>query len=142
MDEQPSPTPPAPPDRPPLRRSRSDRVIGGVAGGIAQHLGLDATLIRLAWVAVALLGGGGILLYLIAWLIIAEEPAQQAPGAPPPTPPPARDGTVAAYIIGGILIALGAVSLIGPVTVAVFRFLIPAILIAVGVAIIANSSRR
>lgn len=141
MDEQPvQPPPPPPPERPLLRRSRSDRVIAGVAGGIAQHLGLDSTLVRLAWVAIALFGGSGVILYLVAWLIMAEEPST---GTGEAAPPRARsDSNVGAYILGGILIALGGLWLLGPVSIDLFRYIIPAALIAIGVAIIANSSRR
>ena len=57
-----------------LYRSRDDRVIAGVAGGIARHLGVDPVLVRLATVALALAAGSGILAYLIAWVIIPEAP--------------------------------------------------------------------
>jgi phage shock protein C len=56
-----------------LTRSQSDRMIAGVAGGLAQYLGVDATLIRLAFVALALLGGHGLLVYFILWLVMRPE---------------------------------------------------------------------
>ncbi len=60
-----------------LYRSRADRVIAGVAGGLGEHLGVDAVLIRLAWAAMFFLGGSGLLLYILAWVIIPEEPEWQ-----------------------------------------------------------------
>ena len=57
-----------------LYRSRSDRMIGGVCGGLAQYLDTDPTIIRLALALSILLGGAGILAYLIMWIIIPEEP--------------------------------------------------------------------
>jgi phage shock protein C len=57
-----------------LYRSRGDRVVAGVAGGIARYLGVDPVLVRLAIVALAIVGGSGILAYLIAWVIVPEEP--------------------------------------------------------------------
>jgi phage shock protein C len=63
------------PGRPPFRiyRSRSQRMIGGVCGGLAEALGVDATLLRVGLVALTLLGGGiGIPLYLAVWLIAPE----------------------------------------------------------------------
>jgi phage shock protein C len=45
-------------------------MIGGVAGGIAEYLGVDPTIIRLAFVVLTLLGGSGPLLYLVAWLLM------------------------------------------------------------------------
>jgi phage shock protein PspC (stress-responsive transcriptional regulator) len=58
-----------------LYRSRTNRVIAGVAGGLGEYFGIDATIIRIIWVILALPGGlPGILLYLIFWLIMPLEP--------------------------------------------------------------------
>jgi phage shock protein PspC (stress-responsive transcriptional regulator) len=54
-----------------LRRSSTNRVIGGVAGGIAEYFNLDPVLIRLAFVLMALFGAG-VLFYIIAWIIMPE----------------------------------------------------------------------
>ncbi|MCD8507609.1 PspC domain-containing protein, partial [Candidatus Woesebacteria bacterium] len=57
-----------------LRRSKSDRVIAGVAGGMAKYFGVDVVLVRLVWVFLLLPGGfPGLLPYLAAWFIIPEE---------------------------------------------------------------------
>lgn len=48
-------------------------MIGGVAGGLARYLKLDPTLIRIAFVLVALFAGGGVLLYVILWVVIPKE---------------------------------------------------------------------
>lgn len=56
-----------------LTRSKTDRMVAGVAGGIAQYVGVDPVLIRIIFVLLALFGGGGLLLYLICWLLIPEE---------------------------------------------------------------------
>ncbi len=55
-----------------LRRSTSDRVLGGVCAGIADYYGLDPVLVRVAFVLLAFLGGPGILLYIILLLVIPE----------------------------------------------------------------------
>jgi phage shock protein C len=66
-----------------LTRSRQDRMIAGVCGGIGRYLSIDPTLIRLAMLLLAIWGGGGILVYIIAWIVIPEEPlAEAAPMAP------------------------------------------------------------
>jgi len=57
-----------------LYRSRTDRILGGVAGGIGEYLNVDPTIIRLIWLLSILLGGVGFPLYLIAWLIIPRKP--------------------------------------------------------------------
>ena len=59
-------------------RSTTDRVIAGVAGGLAQQLGLDPVVIRLAFVVLALAGGAGVLIYAVLWLTGSESP-QRAP---------------------------------------------------------------
>jgi phage shock protein C len=69
---QPGFHPPAPRKR--LVRSRDDRWLGGVCGGVAQYTGLDANLVRLAVVLGTVLGFGSLLLvYLIAWVVMPEE---------------------------------------------------------------------
>jgi phage shock protein C len=57
-----------------LYRSRTERIIAGVCGGIGEYFEVDPTLIRLLWVIFVLLGGSGIIGYIIAWIIIPEEP--------------------------------------------------------------------
>jgi phage shock protein PspC (stress-responsive transcriptional regulator) len=69
--------------RPRLERSRSDRVIGGVAAGIGHHLGIEPFFVRFAFVALSLALGFGVVVYLLAWLLAPEEAvdATQAPRA-------------------------------------------------------------
>jgi phage shock protein C len=67
---QPAPTPP--PRK--LYRSRSERMIGGVCGGIAHYFNIDPTLVRLLAVGAIFLAGSAILAYIIAWIVIPEEP--------------------------------------------------------------------
>jgi phage shock protein C len=59
---------------PRLTRSETDRWIAGVAGGIAQRLSINSTLVRLAWVVSVLFGGFGILAYLILWIALPKGP--------------------------------------------------------------------
>jgi phage shock protein C len=57
-----------------LRRSRSDRMVAGVCGGIAKMFGIDAALVRIGLVAATLLGfGTGAIIYVICWMIVPEE---------------------------------------------------------------------
>jgi phage shock protein C len=55
-----------------LRRSNSDKMIAGVAGGLAEYFGIDASIVRVIFVLVTLLGGSGVLAYLILWLILPK----------------------------------------------------------------------
>lgn len=56
-----------------LYRTRDNRVIAGVCGGIGQYLGVDPTVVRLATILLALLSGIGLVLYIAAWLLVPEE---------------------------------------------------------------------
>ncbi|HET6266128.1 MAG TPA: PspC domain-containing protein [Acidobacteriota bacterium] len=59
-----------------LRRSRSNRLIAGVCGGLAKTLGWDPTLVRILYVLVSIVSAAfpGILVYIILWIIMPEEP--------------------------------------------------------------------
>lgn len=55
-----------------LTRSRRDRKIAGVCGGLAEYSGIDATIIRVLFVVLALAGGPGLLIYLALWVILPK----------------------------------------------------------------------
>ena len=59
----------------PLRRSRTDRRIAGVVGGLAKYFGLDPTLARVLYVVISIVSAAfpGILVYILLWVIIPEE---------------------------------------------------------------------
>ena len=57
-----------------LYRSKKDKMIAGICGGIAEYFDVDSTLIRLLTVIFILLGGAGFVVYIIAWIIIPETP--------------------------------------------------------------------
>jgi phage shock protein PspC (stress-responsive transcriptional regulator) len=98
------------PDRGPvprrLFRSRDDRVIGGVAGGLGKYFGVDPVFFRVGFVATAFVGGLGVFLYLAALLFVPSEvPAGEEP------PRRSRFWTIAAaallIVIGGLIISDG-----------------------------------
>lgn len=64
--------------RAPLRRSREHRMIGGVIGGLAEHFGLNVTVLRILYVVVSILSVAfpGILVYLLLWVVV---PLEEAP---------------------------------------------------------------
>jgi phage shock protein C len=57
-----------------LHRSRKDKKIAGVAGGLAEYFNVDPTLIRVLFVVLAIFGGAGLVLYLAMWIIVPQEP--------------------------------------------------------------------
>jgi phage shock protein C len=74
--QQPPPSAGRPP-RPELRRSSTDRMAGGVSGGLAEYTGIDAVLWRVGFVGLTLAGGAGVVLYLLLWVLVPH-----APGGP------------------------------------------------------------
>ncbi|CCG01860.1 PspC domain-containing protein [Blastococcus saxobsidens] len=63
------------PGRPRLRRSSTDRMAGGVCGGLADHSGIDAVLWRVGFVGLTVAGGAGILIYLLLWVLVPPAPS-------------------------------------------------------------------
>jgi phage shock protein C len=169
-----------------LYRSRTDRVLFGVAGGFAEWLDVDPSLVRLVWALLVVAGGAGALLYVIAALVIPEEPWEPSADAPPSaadaagtaagsagpagtagtapagTAPasmsrtqarqarraarqaagPHRDGT-GLLVLGVILVAVGGLFLVRDLLPAFDdRFFGPALLIAIGVVLVASAVRR
>jgi phage shock protein C len=57
-----------------LYRSRTDRKLAGVCGGLAQYFNLDATLIRVLFIVLTVLGGAGLVIYVAMWIIVPKEP--------------------------------------------------------------------
>ncbi|MCH9030633.1 MAG: PspC domain-containing protein [candidate division Zixibacteria bacterium] len=118
-----------------LYRSRTDKVIGGVCGGLADYFDVDPTLVRLLVVLLFLAGGIGVLAYLIAWIVIPKtsvvayaqaSPAsaqgeQGATSPPPPAVAPAKSAESAGssndtqfkkLFPGILLVAFGALLLL------------------------------
>ena len=60
-----------------LYRSKEDRMIAGVCGGIAEYFSIDPVWVRLIMVLLVFIDGIGILAYIIAWIIVPENPSQK-----------------------------------------------------------------
>lgn len=144
-----------------LYRSNTDRMLGGVCGGLGQYLGIDPTLVRVFFVLLALANGIGVLIYLVMWVIVplegqgeatsdqtirsgADEIAERAR---------ALGGNLgtsnqgAAVLIGAILIALGLIFLLQNLNIVwlqwlSFGILWPLLLIAAGLALIWRRARE
>ncbi len=74
------------PERPALRRPFEDRMLAGVAAGLARYFGVDATIVRIAFVVLTVVGGAGIPLYLAGLLLIPEEGSDSPSPAPSSNP--------------------------------------------------------
>lgn len=131
-----------------LYRSNRNNVLAGVCGGLGEYLGVDATIIRLAWVALVFLEGAGLLLYIIAAIVIPKKPSDYADDAgnrPMSDNAGYRDNN-AGFIVGLVLIIIGALFLIRyifPFSLIrmVFKFGWPILLIIIGLLIVFSSVR-
>ena len=61
-----------------LYRSRRVKVLGGVAGGLAQYFNIDPIIVRILFVVFTLMHGMGLVLYIILWIVVPEEPFELA----------------------------------------------------------------
>jgi phage shock protein PspC (stress-responsive transcriptional regulator) len=57
-----------------LYRSNKDKMLGGIAGGLAEYFAIDPTLVRIIFVVSLFAGGAGVLAYIILWIVVPEEP--------------------------------------------------------------------
>jgi phage shock protein C len=140
---EPGPPGPEPPSSPPdggqrvVRRSRSERVVAGVCGGIGRYLGVDPVLLRIAFVILALANGLGVIAYVIAWVAIPEERRGQPLG---PAPQPRRE--TGRLVLGGALVVLGLVLLLDRLAPRLDELFWPVAVVAVGVAVMLVGLRR
>lgn len=134
-------TPPAPPRR--LYRSRDDRVIAGVCGGLGEYLGVDAVLIRIAALVLVFAGGAGILLYVIGWIAMPEAPEPGTPEAERAAIATPREHTSGAFALGLLFIVLGALFLVDEAwsDFLAWKYVWPVALIVVGAAVLVRARR-
>ncbi|MBN1199179.1 MAG: PspC domain-containing protein [Bacteroidales bacterium] len=134
-----------------LYRSTSDRVIGGVASGLASYFKLDPLLVRLLFVIFTLVGGGAVLIYIILWIVTPDEPKENyqpktsTPMESNETPKkPSQETRQKGNLIGGlVLITLGAIFLADQFIPNIdFGDLWPLILIVIGIALLFNAYGR
>ena len=137
-----------------LYRCRENRVIAGVASGVAEFFGLDPTLVRVLWFVSALFGGIGLILYVGLWIIVPVEPL----GATAYHPAGAGTADAAAeghrHTSGGggrwvtffgiALILLGGLALVGALlpNVAMWRYFGPLFVIGMGAVLVIGAMRR
>lgn len=142
--EQPA-TPPPPHETPPtpaggprvVRRSRSERLVAGVCGGVGRYLGVDPVLLRIAFIILALANGLGVIAYVVAWVAIPEERPDQPAG---PAAEPRRE--TGRLVLGGSLVVLGLVLLLDRLAPDLDELFWPVAVVAVGVAVMLVGLRR
>ena len=111
----PPPPPAGPAPRGQLRRSRDDKVLGGVAGGLAEYTGIDALLWRVGAIALTVVAGSGVVVYALLWLLMPSAPAGP-PAAAVEKEPRGPRSPVPGVTLAVLLIVLGVVALVDQLT--------------------------
>jgi phage shock protein C len=138
-----------------IYKSRTERMIDGVCGGIAEYIGVDAVLVRIGFVLLAFAGGVGVLLYIVGMILMPVRSAQSrpagddaAPGAAE-TPAPKQATDTTARVVGVGFVVLGGLLLLGNLGMGFWNrwwglswgALAPLLVVAAGVALILRSPR-
>ncbi|HEX6595459.1 MAG TPA: PspC domain-containing protein [Acidimicrobiales bacterium] len=91
-----------------LARSRSDKVLAGVCGGVARSLGVDALVVRVAAIALTLAGGAGLVVYVAAWLLLPREGEDESLAQTVASKPERHDwgeaAAIGAIVLGVVLL--------------------------------------
>ena len=149
-----------------LNRCRHDRVIAGVASGVAEYFDIDPTIVRVLWVLSVFFGGIGLLLYFVMAIIVPLEP-EEGPAVGASTGDPAGEATATpptdwhsmrathrhdrrgggrlVTFFGIALILFGGLALVDaflPAWVDSGRFLWPAFILGIGAILVASAVRR
>lgn len=131
-----------------LYRSRRDRMLAGVAGGLAEMWGADPSLVRIIWALLVILtGGAALLVYIVMAIVVPDEDAVYgAAGAPVvdhQARAPGTGGLSPAVLIGGVLVVLGAFFLLREIFPHLnFDWLWPLALVGLGVVLIVGAMGR
>jgi phage shock protein C len=139
-----------------LYRSTTNKVIGGVAGGLGDYLDIDPVLIRIAFVVTFFFGGAGFLAYIIAWIIIPAQPRESTMSTPidpqqstvppqsqPPQSPMPHHRNGHGSIVGGLVLLVIGFLCLAENFLPEFHFgdWWPLILIAIGVGMLYRAIR-
>ncbi len=131
-----------------LYRSRRDRMLAGVAGGLAEMWGADPALVRIIWALLVIVtGGAALLVYIVMAIVVPEEDQVYGPAGAPVrdrAARPARTGGLPpAVLIGGFLVILGAFFLIREIFPSIdFDLVWPLALVGIGAVLIATAMSR
>jgi phage shock protein C len=132
-----------------LTRCRDDRLIAGVASGVAEYFDLDPSLVRVLWFLSILLGGLGLFLYIGMAIIVPNEPISAETAADAAITPAGHrhasrgEGRLTTFV-GFVLILFGGLALSHQLLPAwdIERYVVPAVAIAIGAVLVVTSVRR
>ncbi|HKG56022.1 MAG TPA: PspC domain-containing protein [Candidatus Limnocylindrales bacterium] len=131
-----------------LYRCRDNRLVAGVAAGVAEYFDVDPSLVRLFWFLSIFVGGIGILLYIAMAIIVPLEPLSADHAAAAASPEghrhTSRGSGRITTVVGALLILFGAMALVNRFLpeLDLAHFIVPAFAIGLGALLVATSIRR
>jgi len=118
----------------PLTRSLDDRVTAGVCGGLASHLEVDSSWVRLGFVVASLFWGVGLIVYALLWITLPEQPVED--GGPVRPPLAIEDPKT---VVGILLLTLGLLVILWNVLSRLsFWIVLPVLLVGLGLFLLVN----
>jgi phage shock protein C len=135
-----------------LYRSKKEKMIGGVCGGIGEYFEIDPVLVRILFIISLFFWGSGVLAYIVCWIIIPEQPYaapvtpaadSSQPGQTQPQPVPVASNHRGSAVAGIVLIVIGGLFLADNFLPHFhFRDFWPIILIVLGIGILSKNARH
>ncbi|HUG32534.1 MAG TPA: PspC domain-containing protein [Acidimicrobiia bacterium] len=119
-----------------LYRSRDEKIVAGVSGGLGEYFAIDPVWFRIGFIVLALGGGSGILVYLLMWLIVPESPEGHVASG-------GSRGTInGAAVIGIVFIFIGTIALVNTLAPWLGQYLWPVIFVVGGLALLLGGVDR
>lgn len=119
-----------------LYRSSTQRVVGGVCGGLGEYFAVDPVWFRIGFIVLAIGGGSGVLAYVVMWLALEPTPDGHVPSSAKPA---TLGGTA---IVGLVLMMVGAIALVERVAPWMDEYIWPAVLLLGGLALAIGGLNR
>lgn len=119
-----------------LYRSNTQRVIGGVCGGLGEYFAIDPVWFRIGFVVLTFGGGSGILIYLLMWLVIPPSPTGYV------SPSSGRGSITGAAVVGVVFMIVGTIALVNTAVPWMGQYAWPIVFVLGGMALVLGGLNR
>lgn len=119
-----------------LYRSSTQKVIGGVCGGLGDYFAIDPVWFRIGFVVLAIAGGSGVLIYLLMWLIVPPQPDGYV------APATGRGSVTGVAVIGVVFMVVGTVALVNTAAPWMGQYVWPVVLLMGGLVLLLGGLKR
>lgn len=119
-----------------LYRTRSQKVVAGVCGGLGEYFAIDPVWFRIGFVVLAIGGGSGILIYLLMWLIVPPQPDGYV------APETGRGSVTGVAVIGVVFMIVGTIALVNTAAPWLGQYVWPVVLVMGGLVLLLGGLKR